>query len=97
MEIKSNLLERRYGIAEKIMFYIKDGNYRKFKSLYDNNINLTEAKDQLENTLLNIAVQSNNMQISKYLIENGAKVNTQNVIINNLDLFKFSFTLCVVI
>ena len=79
------------------MFYIKDGNFRKFKPLYDNNINLTEAKDQSENTLLNIAVQSNNMQIAKYLIENGAKVNTQNVNINHIDFFKYSFTLCVIV
>jgi hypothetical protein len=80
-EIKSNLLGMRYNILEKLIFYIKDNNFGMFKKIFEDNMNLTEAFDNKKNTMLNIAVQSENVKIAIYLINNGAKVNTQNVCI----------------
>ena len=88
LEIKSHMLKSRESPLEKLWFYIKDGNIVRFKNIFDRNKTLIEAVDEYKNTLLNIAVQCSNYEITKYLLINGAKVNTQNVFIIHLGLFK---------
>ncbi len=88
LEIKSYMLKSRESPLEKLWFYIKDGNMIRFKNIFERNKGLIEAIDHYKNTLLNIAVQCSNYEISKYLLINGAKVNTQNVYIIKLDIFK---------
>jgi hypothetical protein len=79
MEIKSYLLKKAKSELHRLWFYIKDGNFNKFKCLINNRLNLIESTDAFDNTLLNIAVQCNDLEVTEYLINLGAKINTQNV------------------
>ena len=79
LEIKTSMLKSRESPLEQLFFHIKDGNFIRFKNIFDRNKFLIESIDEHKNTLLNIAVQCSNYEISKYLLINGAKVNTQNV------------------
>ena len=80
MEIKSYILKTAKSELHKLWFFIKDGNFNKFKYLVNKHINLIESTDANENSLLNISVQCNNLEITTYLLNIGAKINTQNVI-----------------
>jgi hypothetical protein len=79
MEIKSYLLRKAKNELHKLWFYIKDGNFNKFKCLVNKQLGLIESTDSQDNTLLNIAVQCNNFEITEHLLNLGAKINTQNV------------------
>lgn len=77
-EIKSNLINKMKNLIEMICFHIKDGNYQKFKEIFERNAINVESKDDDNNTLLAIAVRSNNFDIVSYLLKHNAHVNTQN-------------------
>ena len=80
LEIKSVMLKSFKDDPEEILrFYIKDGNYSKFKEFFEKNKNLAESLDENSNTLLNIAVKCNHFEIASYLLDHGADVNSQNV------------------
>ena len=77
-----HLLLKTMDNSEKAIFLIKDRNYIGFKNLFENqNINV-ETKDEKENSLLNLAVQSNNYDIVKFLLMKGATPNTSNIFQN---------------
>jgi ankyrin repeat protein len=78
-EIKSNLLNNLKNPWESLLFYLKDDNFVKFKEIIEKHKTLIEEKDELGNTILNLAAQFNSPEIFKFLIEIGADVNTQNV------------------
>jgi hypothetical protein len=80
LEIKSYLLKKAKMELHKLWLYIKDGNFNKFKYLVNRQLGLLESTDTNDNSLLNIAVQCNNYEITDYLIKLGAKINTQNVL-----------------
>lgn len=79
-EIKSQLINDKYNEPlEMLFFYIKDDNFPKFKEILEKyKINL-ENKDNEGNSLLNLAVQCKSFEITKFLIDIGSEVNTQNV------------------
>jgi hypothetical protein len=81
MEIKSQIIASIDDPFDKMTFYIKDDNLKKFMEIWDKCKIALEAKDEIGNTLLNLAVQANSYDISNFLIIMGAKVNTQNVLI----------------
>ena len=77
-----HLLLKTMNTAEKAIFLIKDRNYIEFINLFENqNINI-ETKDEKNNSLLNLAVQSNSYEIVKFLIMKGATPNTYNIFLN---------------
>ena len=77
-----HLLLKTMNNSEKVIFLIKDRNYAGFKNLFENqNINV-ETKDDKNNSLLNLAVQSNNIDIVKFLLIKGATPNTSNIFQN---------------
>jgi hypothetical protein len=77
-----HLLLKTMNTAEKAIFLIKDRNYIEFINLFENqNINV-ETKDEKNNSLLNLAVQSNSYEIVKFLIMKGATPNTYNIFLN---------------
>jgi ankyrin repeat protein len=108
LEIKSSKLHSfQDNIAEILKFYIKDGNFVKFKDLFEKNKYLIDKLDDNGDSLLNISVKCNHFEIASYLLDNGADVNSQNVIFycffinlkilfiyNTLEKPKCSFTLC---
>ena len=77
-ELKQKLLESLNNQYDKIMFYIRDKNYARFREIYEQCQIDPETKDKDGNSLLNIAVQSNSFQIVNYLLNVGASPNTQN-------------------
>ena len=79
-EIKSKILMSNvHDPKQSLFFYIKDDNFQKFKEVIEKKkISLEEADDE-GNTLLSIAVQCNSFNITNFLINSGANVNTQNV------------------
>ena len=80
LEIKSALLKSFKGNPSDIIrFYIKDGNFVKFKELFERNKTLLDCLDENWDTLLNIAVKCNHYEIASYLLDHGADVNLQNV------------------
>lgn len=78
LEIKSTMVDPIYPI-DSLFFYIKDNNFQKFKEVFEKHKLTTEVTDEDGNTLLNLAVQCNSHNIIQYLLQMGAKVNTQNV------------------
>jgi hypothetical protein len=81
-EIKSKLIQLNNGDPKlSLFFYIKDGNFAKFREIMGDKKSWIEEKDFEGNTLLNLAVQCNCDKIVDYLISIGANVNTQNVIL----------------
>ena len=84
MELKKIMLETMDEPFERLAFYIKDNNLKGFIRTFDKSQNLLETKDENGNTLLNLAVQANSYDITCFLIDAGAKVNTQDVINVNL-------------
>jgi ankyrin repeat protein len=78
-EIKLKILKFIDSPTELLWFYIKDGNFQKFKETFEKNKIFCEMQDEDNNSLLNLAVQSNNYEIAEYLISVGADVNSQNV------------------
>lgn len=66
----------------KLFYYIKDNNFKTFKDLFEKEHFNIEYKDKDENTMLNLAVQANNYEITNFLINRGSDVNTQNNILN---------------
>ena len=80
LEIKSSMLKSLQGNPSDILrFYLKDGNFVKFKENFERNKNLIDCLDENWDTLLNIAVKCNHYEIASYLMEHGADVNLQNV------------------
>jgi hypothetical protein len=79
LELKSKILKDCKNPVDQLRIYIKDNNFNKFQQLMSKHLNLIESGDKHKNTLLNLAVQCNNIDIARYLLELGAKVNTQNV------------------
>jgi len=83
LEIKSSQLQSfKDNISDILKFYIKDGNFAKFKELFEKNKYLLDKFDENGDTLLNIAVKCNHYEIASYLLDHGADVNMQNVIFN---------------
>jgi len=80
LEIKSSLLKSfKENPSDILRFYIKDGNFVKFKENFERNKNLIDCLDENWDTLLNIAVKCNHYEIASYLLDHGADVNLQNV------------------
>lgn len=80
LEIKSSQLQSfKDNSSEILKFYIKDGNFVKFKELFEKNKYLIDKFDENGDTLLNIAVKCNHYEIASYLLDHGADVNSQNV------------------
>ena len=80
LEIKSSLLKSfKDDPSEILRFYIKDGNYVKFKELFDKNKFLIDSIDDNLDSLLSIAVKCSDYEIATYLLDHGADVNSQNV------------------
>lgn len=69
---------RRFSLEEKLRYYIKTRNYPKFKESYIRDLISIEETDKEGYTLLNLAVKCNISSIAKFLIEEGADVNTQD-------------------
>lgn len=85
-EIKSNILKKSENDPKQaLFFYIKDDNFQKFKEIIEKKKFSVEERDEEGNTLLNLAVQCNSLQIVDYMINIGADVNTQNVIFYYLE------------
>jgi len=78
-EIKLRILKVFENPIQVLWFFIKDGNFQKFKEIFEKNKIYCEIRDEDSNSLLNLAVQSNNYEIAEYLISIGADVNSQNV------------------
>lgn len=79
-EIKSNIISSYNNDPIKnIIFYIKDNDFNNFQELVEKYKISTEITDDNKNTLLNIAVQCNSVDIIKHLLYLDAEVNTQNV------------------
>lgn len=72
------------NIMNKIIFYVKDNCFVKFKELFERTKVDIEYKDADGNTLLNHSSQADSYEISDYLVHNGADLNTQNVILNTI-------------
>lgn len=80
LEIKSSILKSLNESPSSILrFYIKDGNFVKFKENFERNKNLLNCVDENCDTLLNIAVKCNHYELASYLLDHGADVNIQNV------------------
>lgn len=79
LEIKSKILTKMNNFGDSLIFYIKDGNYQNFKDIFQKYKVDTEIKDSNGNTFLNIAVQCDCLRITKFLIDNGANIDAQNV------------------
>jgi len=80
---KSQLVkEMKENFMEKIIFYVKDCSFVKFKELMDKRNVDIEYQDQDGNTLLNHAAQANSLKICKNLISYDANINTQNKLLN---------------
>ena len=77
-ELKQKILESLNNQYDKIIFYVKDKNYSRFKDIYEKYKIDPEIKDKDGNSLLNLAVQSNCFQIVNYLLNVGASPNSQN-------------------
>jgi hypothetical protein len=84
MELKKIIVETMDEPFKRLAFYIKDNNLKGFIRTFDKSRNLMETKDEYGNTLLNLAVQANSNDITCFLIDAGAKVNTQDVNFLNL-------------
>lgn len=78
-EIKSRILTKMKNYVDSLFFYIKDGNYQNFKDVFLKFKVDTEIKDANGNTFLNIAVQCGCLKVTKFLIDNGSNINSQNV------------------
>ena len=65
--------------VQSLWFFIKDGNFFKFKETFEKHKLYPEISDEDNNSLLNLAIQSNNFEIAEYLLSVGADVNSQNV------------------
>jgi len=106
LEIKSSQLQSfKNNSSEILKFYIKDGNFDKFKELFEKNKYLIDKFDENGDTLLNIAVKCNHYEIASYLLDHGADVNSQNVNFNfclliltekyiSMCCFNFNFLIC---
>lgn len=79
LDIKTSTTKTFAGLNEEAFFYIKDSNLHKFKEVVEKKQIDLEAVDCEGNTMLNIAVLSNNYEIACYLLELGANVNSINV------------------
>ena len=77
-ELKQKIIESLSSQYDRIIFYVKDKNFHKFKDIYEKYKINPEIKDKDGNTLLNLAVQSNCFQIVNYLLNVGATPNTKN-------------------
>jgi hypothetical protein len=82
-EIKSNILQILKSPPEMLSFHILDGNFGKFKEIFEKYKINVDTVDKDRNSLLNLAVQSNSLEIAEFLLNMGADVNLQNVIIIN--------------
>jgi ankyrin repeat protein len=67
---------------------IERKNYEDVKLLIKNKFNLNQ-KDNFGVTPLVLAIQKNNIDIIKLLIESGAKIEEQDISINNLEIRQF--------
>lgn len=77
--IKTSAMKALHGSKDEAFFYIKDNNFYKFKEIIEKKQIDLEATDSEGNTMLNVAVLSNNFEFTSYLLELGANVNTINV------------------
>lgn len=89
-EIKSNILHLLKSPPQLLCFHIKDGNFAKFKEIFEKNKVPVDTTDEDMNSLINLAVQSNSFDIVIYLLKAGADVNLQNVniFINNFYYYR---------
>ncbi len=78
-EIKSNIQRILVSPPELLSFHIKDGNYGKFREVFEKNKVKVDLLDSDKNSLLNLSVQSDSYEIAKYLLNSGADVNLANV------------------
>ena len=78
-EIKSQYSNNLKNDIDRIIYAIKDMNYTLFTQLYEQYINDPNIEDNLGNTLLNLAVQSNCFSITNFLLNQGADPNIANV------------------
>lgn len=76
-QIQSDMI-KSLSTAQKLMFYIKTNNLRRFKEIYYKEEKKLEEKDEHGNSLLNLAVQCNATEIALFLVDEGANVNTEN-------------------
>ena len=77
-ELKQKIIESLNNQYDKIIFYVKDKNFSRFKELYEKYKIEPEVRDKDGNSLLSLAVQSNSFQIVNYLLNAGANPNTKN-------------------
>jgi len=81
-EIKNSIIKANSNNPKhSLFFYIKDGNFAKFKEIIDTKIARIEEKDPEGNSLLCLAVKCNRIEIVDYLLNKGSNVNSQNVTI----------------
>lgn len=78
-DIKTSASQAFTSVKDEAFFYIKDSNFHRFKEVVDKKHLNLETEDSEGNTMLNVAVLSNNFQIASYLLELGANVNSSNV------------------
>jgi ankyrin repeat protein len=78
-EIKSNMLCNLKTALQKLYFHTKDGNFIKFKEIYEKSKLNVDSIDQNGNSLLSLAVQCGCYEVAEYLLNCGADVNSQNV------------------
>lgn len=78
-EIKSELIEKLNDPIECLFFHIRDANFPKFKEILEKYKISCECQNEDEDTFLNLSVKCNSDNITEYLLNIGAEVNTQNV------------------
>jgi ankyrin repeat protein len=82
-EIKSHLLKKMKNPFDILKFYIEDNNEFKFKEVFNKKFNMDiESRDKRGNTLLSLAVQVDMYNVSEFLLDQKADVNTQNEDLN---------------
>lgn len=79
IEVKHTMLHALHSHYDTILFHIKDHNFIKFKEVFEHYKIDKETKDNYGNSMLNLAVQSNSIQIANYLLDEGADPNSKNV------------------
>ncbi len=93
-EILTDKIKKQSNIFQKLVHYIKDDNYKKFvETLKDKVIN-PDARDINGMSLLSYAVNCSCINIVKYLLAISAEVNTQDVLLFNLEIYEYPSTLC---
>jgi hypothetical protein len=93
-DMMTEKVKKKGNVLDLLIHYTKDHNYHKFVETSRKQLFNPETRNDQGMTLLNVAAQCSSISILKYLMNIGAEVNTQDVIINNTDIFKFTSPLC---